>query len=279
MPEEPRDQMFGTAQICPVCGNFRANCTCTKDFVDDATVIVRNEARQAGVYRPADEKAPHGYLLGRPIIGRDTEINGGVFAWNKEALVVDDKYPLVLECWQELMEILNEDIYNGKDHKENIFRLINNIVTSKMSYNLKAVEEIDNKIQNTKHDWYKVSLDVFMDAGVGVCRHQALLAGYLLEKLTKSYYQHPEDNRRHRYLRGEAHVERSINYQKLVGHAWAKYTTFSGETVIIDPANNFVASFDQLSEERLKKEKRGSWLWYYEGVSRDDPEEDNIFIC
>lgn len=260
--------------ICSVCGNFRENCTCGDDYTDDATVTAKLEAMQEGAYSPPDDNSPHGYILGRPIIARDTEINGGAFAFNHEAIVVDDtKNELIRSCWEELKSLLDEKIQQGASHKEDIFQTVLWFVIQKMPYKLKEVDKIDSVLRKDRKGWYKVPLDQFILKGAGVCRHEALLAGYLMEKMTKEHYISPKDGKTKRYLRGKASVERSINRNKQVGHAWATYTTKAGEKVIVDPANLFIGTFDRTEEERLKRKNQGRLLWYYEGVSKDDPEE------
>jgi len=270
------EMTFGP-EFCSVCGNPKISCVCGHGLVDDYTRVAEMKAKEKDIYSPSDENAPHGYIYGRRIIGRDTEINGGAYVANGEAIVVDDeKYELTESCWTEIKAELDARIARGLNHKDGIFRLVNDLVRKKMPYNLKAVEKIDDRITKKHSGWYKVSLDLFLDARAGVCRHQALLAGYLFEKMTKETYISPENGRPIRYLRGKASVERNWSKKTGTGHAWTKYVAKSGDVVIVDPANNFISTFDRLEEERLKRKNAGMMLWYYEGVSRDDPEEEII---
>ena len=79
---------------------------------------------------------------------------------------------------------------------------------------------------------------------MGVCRHQALLCGYLLEKLIK-------DER----ISGKVSVDRNF-VEGLGGHAWARYTTDRGKVYILDVAQNYKGCLGDMT----KKQSR----WFYE---------------
>ena len=45
----------------------------------DKTVLAIERVKEKGSYEEPDRESKRGYYLGRPIIGRDTPINGGVY--------------------------------------------------------------------------------------------------------------------------------------------------------------------------------------------------------
>jgi len=266
MPEINRSNE--TVEICLRCGNAKGNCHCPD--LDDYTEAVQLKARDQGKYGMPDRFAPYGYFSGRPIIGRDSSINLGVYTTgNSEALVVDDrKYKLTRQCWEDFRTYLDSRILRGENHKEGIFKAVLDFVLSKLHYNLEEVNEINSAIadETGQHDSFKVSLDVFLEAGVGVCRHQAILAAYLFEKMTQERYMEPNSPVSRHYLNGKASVDRCLARDLHSAHAWARYVTKAGEIVIIDPAQNFIGTFSDLEEKRKEKTATGRGLWYYEDV-------------
>ena len=129
--------------------------------------------------------APYGSYGKRPIIGENTPINGGIFvgALPHEAIVIDEKYGLLNQIYDELM--LRFVRFQGKrDQAEaqmipHIFQL----VQEKLRYSEGAVKNLlkDKGIRPDR----KAALDIFLQARIGVARHQVLLAAYLMEKLQK----------------------------------------------------------------------------------------------
>jgi hypothetical protein len=68
-----------------------------------------------------------------------------------------------------------------------------------MKYDQEAVDRIfTEKARGVNHQ--KVALEVYIDEGVGVCRHQALFVGLLLEHLIKDGL-----------LSGKVNVDRNMN--------------------------------------------------------------------
>ena len=61
-------------------------------------------------YAPPDGKSKYGYYDGRPIIGRGTPINGGVYIGEgvRPAIVVDDnKQPILAEYYGKFLQSWN----------------------------------------------------------------------------------------------------------------------------------------------------------------------------
>ena len=91
-----------------------------KDFVKrDRTeqMILRIKADPS--FSLPDETAPYGRYKGRPIIGHDSPINGGVYVGqhHREAIVVDDKkFPTLNQVYKELeMDIASKELTAEKD--------------------------------------------------------------------------------------------------------------------------------------------------------------------
>ncbi len=170
-----------------------------------------------------DEEAENGYFQGRRIIGRDTAIVGGVYlgSGSREAIVVDEKYGELTKAYDKLQENLAQGL-----KEENILSQVYNFVCNTMPYSPKAVERVRKDYDLIADQ--KVSLDLYIHYHGGYCRHQALLTGYLLEKLTK-------DN----FLGGRVSIDRNYN-EAGKGHAWVRYTDANGEIYIVDPAQSFV---------------------------------------
>lgn len=103
------------------------------------------------------------------------------------------------------------------------------LVTKHLPYNEQEVIRINREGSFTNDQ--KVSLGAYINKG-GICRHQALLTGYLLEKMV-------QDGK----LPGKVSIDRnSIPNQG--GHAWVRYEEpgkpNTNTVSIIDPAQGYV---------------------------------------
>lgn len=128
----------------------------------------------------------------------------------------------------------------GEHFKEGILEEIMNLTNEVLPYSLDKVDRV-NKDHEVKYG-DKVSLSVYIDEKAGVCRHQALLVGYLIERLVK-------DGR----LNGKVSVDRNFVKGK-GGHAWVRYITSWGKEIILDPANKFIGYAEEIDPEDL---------WFY----------------
>ncbi len=187
-------------------------------------------ARENNYFEPADELSELGYFKGRFMIGRDTPINHGVWIDGlTEAIVVDDSVsPQIWKTYDDLLERISVD---GRVDRGKVLETVQSLVAERLPYDLSRTLEIAKPFQRCK----KVSLGLFMQKRAGVCRHQALLAGYLLERLV-------DDGR----IRGHASVRRNI-VKGFGGHAWAEYQNATGERYVIDPAQNFLGTKEEAS--------------------------------
>jgi len=222
----------------------------------DYTRIVIN-----GLVDPDYEEAPidpEKYRFqGRHLIARDTPILGGVYTSRAgrsgefcEALVVDEKYGELLKVWDKLLKKREEAAKKGKHFKEGLLNDILDLCAEVLPYDADAVSETDRALhaRYPKEPAVKIALDVYLQDKVGVCRTQALLGAYLLEKCA-----------REGRVRGKVSIDR--NFQPgSGGHAWIRYTNGEGDVIIIDPAQHFIGYLKDLQKDRRNRKYR----WPYE---------------
>ncbi len=198
-----------------------------EDYVRwDRTIIGQKRVENSRFFDEPDGEAPHGYFKGRPIIGRDTGINGGVYigSGKREALVVDDtKYPGLQMAYDTLLQR-----FAGGD--KNVLQAAYEVTKKYLPTSEAAVDMVNKKLGIGRND-EKISLDAYFGKG-GVCRHQALLAGYLLEKLVS-------EGR----LKGHVSIDRNT-IPGLGGHAFVRFEAGrrKNDVYIVDPTQNYVGS-------------------------------------
>lgn len=189
-------------------------------------------AKGAGLH---EQRQDGEYYQGRKIIARDTPINKGVYFMNEfEAVVVDDEDdPAILAVFKDILKKLGEEQRAGRDYKSKALDIVYETVVQLMPYDHgdTRAKAINQKVG----DLQKVQLGAFI--GKGVCRHQALLIGYLLEKLVSVGL-----------LNGKVSVDRNIT--KEGGHAWARYTTASGDRHILDAAQGYKGLIEKAGKKR-----------------------------
>jgi hypothetical protein len=173
----------------------------------------------------------------RRLIARDSPIRGGVYygEYGGEAIVVDpNKYPKTYEHWYNLAKDTASE--NGAVKRGKVLESVFDTVTEQMPY---SQEGVDRLLLDIAHDTgryefkdgTKVELASFMNQHVGVCRHQALVVGALLETFKDEGY-----------IRGQVSIDRNTRWSPngdSDGHAWARYTSNSGEVMILDVAQRY----------------------------------------
>ena len=176
---------------------------------------------------------------GRAIIGRDTPINGGVYFYNQdEAVVVDDQADKrLMPIYGSVIQKIEQIRRTGIDPKGQILNIVYETVARLMPYDTGAGDRVHQRVG----DNHKVYLGEFI--GGGVCRHQGLLAAYLLEKLKTNGY-----------VRGTVSVDRNQILGR-GGHAWARYTNSAGVVYILDVAQHYLGEL---------KKKKNLLAWNYE---------------
>ncbi|MEI6169385.1 MAG: transglutaminase domain-containing protein [Candidatus Saccharibacteria bacterium] len=191
----------------------------------------------------------YGAYKDRRVIGRDEIINGGVYlgSGNREEIVVDDTKSdvkkdyvdlevkkayegLYEQLWEKVRSRQKEQKELGQhnDVKNGILSDVFELVMEEMKYDGDFAEKAAIKFKDQK-----INLSYFINAKKGVCRHQALLVGYLLQRLTAEGY-----------IDGKASIDR--NYVSGVGaHAWVRYESgTSGKIYILDPAQKFIGRLE-----------------------------------
>ena len=190
------------------------------------------------------------FFKGRPMISRDTPINGGIYVGGhlKEALVVDDtKDGEVLNTiYNELISRRKKAIREGKQFKDGLLLEVWNLVGEVMPYDSDKAEGIENSSLEPDTE---INISNFI--GGGGCRHQALLTAYLLERLAKEGY-----------VGGS--VSFDTNYVPNKGaHAWARYENSKGEIFILDPAQGYIGALKDMNKEEDR--------WFYERPEDTNP--------
>ncbi|MFH0779823.1 MAG: hypothetical protein V1928_03090 [Parcubacteria group bacterium] len=219
-------------------------------------------------YREADENAPYGYYFGRRILGHDMTVNDSVYIGegDREAIVIDDKKDAPLrEAYRRFIETRRQEALMQIKSKKNILskafaaifnksnggeltkeqfldgiaKSVFDFVRQAMPNNLTLVNELaQNAINMSKSR--KTYIGSYLNEKAGVCRHQALLSAYVLEKLINDGY-----------LQGQVSVDRN-KVKSRGGHAWARFTDKDGEITIIDAAQNFCGKMEDAGQFRWK---------------------------
>ena len=220
----------------------------------DRTKLVRDRVEDSMDYSPPDEKAPHGYFAERPIIGSGMDsIIGGVYPGRspREVIVVDDTGEK--EGDMELARIYKEDFLPGlleyakkrrARPKDAAHPYILSYIKENMPYDSERTKAIITGLTGNLPD-KKIHLASFIVNKGGICRHQALFAGYLLEKLKNET--DPETR-----LNGKISLERNDvkDEDKSGAHAWVRYTTSSGDIWILDAAQNRFGRLQDIMEDK-----------------------------
>lgn len=188
---------------------------------------------------------------GRPVISRDSQVNGGVYIvpGSQEAIVVDDgtkpkegdrpkeintHYQKAFNDFIDLAKSYGVSVRQGvrRDQITDMLKALLISVGDTIGYDIKFSEYIRSNFKDRK-----INLHDFIAEGKGVCRHQALLAGYILERLINGGF-----------VSGSVSVDRNYVEDK-GGHAWARYTDEKGRIYIIDPTNGYAGKLDRKSNK------------------------------
>lgn len=204
------------------------------------TRVAKKEAKKHGFYEESDREALNGYYRGRPIIGRDTPINGGVYNGTfEEAIVVDDtnelETPVYNRLYNKLIQRRELASKRGEGFKKGVLGDVFDIASESLPYDAKKVVDINQKHGITMGR--KTSLALYIEEGAGVCRHQALLAGYLIERLINEGKLHGQVSVDRSYVKGKG------------GHAWVRYVTSKDQVGVLDPANGYIGLIENVPNE------------------------------
>ena len=233
------------------------------NWVRTVNAVKRLEDSYPERFDPKDSKSPNGYYKDPsrqgerfPIIGRDVFVEGGVYlgGGKREIILVPKKttskakdtlgnfYDTVharisRRMIHHLAAQFVKGLVGGKESQTNISegKIVQDVfkmILEKMKYDENLVESIIRDREDSI-----IPLGEFLDKGAGVCRHQALLAAYVLQRLHKEP------------LLGEK-VKISVDRNEGFGgaHAWVRVTLSNGEVMIIDPAQNYCGLLKEAGE-------------------------------
>lgn len=205
----------------------------------DKTHSVVERLRFDPNFEEPDLEALAGYFGGRRIIARNSPINGGVYvgAGYREAIVVDDAKGL--EVYNEVYNRFLNAVYSIAEFNpygtvlDKVLKPAYAVTSDVLPFNSLVV----NRIAAGKAD-KKINLAKFISEGAGVCRHQALLTAYLLERARQE---------------GELVEEDAVSIDRNYipgrgGHAWVRYTSSDWTPYIIDPAQRVIGPLRDLSD-------------------------------
>ena len=213
------------------------------------TRFAEQRVKNTGFYEEKGITRKEKFFQGRPIIGRDRKINGGVYlgAGEREAVVVDDKKDQAIgRVFQELIKRRREAEARGRGFKDGILEEVWRLVGQVIPYSDQQVENIVSRLPGPDS---KVYLSSFI--GGGVCRHQALLTGYLLERLSEAGLVGGKVSIDRNHVLGEG------------GHAWVRYTNSDGDVFILDSAQQYIGRLDEMPDKRDR--------WFYERPEDTNP--------
>lgn len=211
-------------------------------LAEPRTELARDRV-SSGPHYVASANGEQDTFKGRPIIDRDSRINGGIYlgGHGREAIVVDDeKQPKLKQAY---------DMLRAKLIREHIPRYEVAVIKGELRHKpattfdpmsaaieayrytqqlIPTGKEFANSLAVKYEDDRKIALSAFYGKS-GVCRHHALNNAYFIEKMIDQ-----------ELLTGEVHVER--NSTDAGAHAWARFTPEFGEPIILDTTQNFVGT-------------------------------------
>lgn len=216
---------------------------------DEMTRQVEEDLAYERNYGRRTPDAPHGTHRNHPIIGRRSRsVRNGVYGTrSSEFVLVDDKSQLLERVVEDFMATLPAHDDAATLNTELLLKKASFRVGNILRYDLEATERLSSPHYDKKG---LIDLSEYVEAGVGVCRHQALLAAHLIEEMIDRGY-----------LAGQVGVERNYDVEANGAHAWAVFKSDMSGDVIIDPANNYVGT-----RERARREER----WRYIVANDDD---------
>lgn len=214
-----------------------------------AVARLRGDSR----YHGPDERAPYGYLDGNPILGRESHrVAGGVYigGTNREAItVLPDKDPRIEDAYQNFahektIKKVFRRIVTGPEQAPEVqdqLRSVLDEVKKLMRYDGDAVEAFSAKYAGDR----AVSLGEYIEQGVGICRHQELLAAYFMERMVA-------DGK----LAGRVQLQRNTIPEYGGSHGWSSFRGYDGTEYVVDPAQDFVGT------KAEARKQPGAWDYY-----------------
>lgn len=236
--------------------------------LENRTANIVQRLKDSGFYEEGDEEAPYGYYdkpgeKRRLIIGKDTPINKGIYLGSnqREAIVIDDENDDALHtAYGDILIALGKLRDNNDLNTERILQQVYQLVLKKIPYNEKMADQI-TAVAGQKDG--RVTLGSYIANHGGVCRHEALLAGYLVERLIQEEKIGNESTRKF----GSVSIDRNT-IPNQGGHAWARYEDENDEIWVIDAAQKYCGRLKDVPEHG----------WFYQRLSsassKQSPEAD-----
>lgn len=194
-----------------------------------------------------DGVAPYGYYLNHPVIGRtSTSVDGGVYLGGsaREAIVVDGKSETMKKVYESVLADLPPlSEHDGLLPLRALLLKVMHDVQITLPYDELAADEISAKHQDDK----LIGLSTYVKERAGVCRHQGLLAAYIIERLINDGQ-----------MLGTVGVERNTVTEMGGSHAWAIFRPMRNvaePSIVVDPTHSFVGT-----KARARTENR--WEYY-----------------
>lgn len=214
-------------------------------------IVMDRLAHHPDFHAPSDSDpdAPYGRFRGKHVIGTGTRVLGGVYLGHKprEAIFVDPQSAVLNDLLQWFIDsrfsVMKHNCISGKISMEitpaSLVREFSNglalalyeFTRQRLVFNESAAAQV-SRAANIKPD-EELTLDAYVNAKVGVCRHQVLLLVALFEKLEPKYL-----------TKGKMTVCRCY-IPHMFSHAWARYELSGEESLILDPAQNFCGTHAQ----------------------------------
>jgi len=175
---------------------------------------------------------------GRRVIGRDMPVIGGVSlgVGRREAITVDIDssrgYTKLRELYGQARLAAST---GGAVERNRVLPAVYETVNS--AFKNRSTEAVNALLAKYKvGPDQKIALDVFIAEGVGVCRHVSLACAALLEMFKQEGH-----------IRGEISVDRNGTDEG--AHAWCRYTSYSGEVVILDVMQGYFGTLNESTEK------------------------------
>lgn len=210
--------------------------------IDERTIKVID---RVGKEENNSPESPYGYYKGYPILGRkSTSVCGGVYLGGsaREAVIVDEDSPTLRRGYRDATANLRHLFENGSTVP---LGTILNEIMHQVQVIMPFDETKTDLICQPYYGDQLVGLSAFVEEHAGVCRHQALFAGYCIEQLINAGY-----------MPGTVGVERNTSPNGGT-HGWAVYRTGSEESAeifVIDPTQSFVGTKQEAA-------RRGGWSY------------------
>lgn len=236
------------------------------------TYAVQSRMEDKDGYEEPSKEFPYGRMQGpdgkmHQIVGRDVKVRDGIYPgtsereviWVNEGLPGNKEKPWegnLNRAFNNLVDIVHARMKKGgeQEAKANLLRDVLELTRKWLpSDNIPGQMSADDRVaqfvadSGAKKDGW-MSLEQFM-GNVGVCRHQALLAAYLLERAQEEGIVSSQS---------KISVDRN-SIPGLGAHAWVRYLNRGGQEYIIDPRQNFIGTVEQA--EQMAKDQKAVWSY------------------